>query len=249
VTDLLTTVLLLLAIGGIIAGMLGLLRRRGLRDAGPDGTGWFAAGLVSAFAVASLAPTGPAGIAAGAIVGIVFAVLAVLDATRIRSVVVGVLGAAGTVAVVPRLIADDCSPLPWYVRLGAVLFVATSAGIGLVAATLAGRLSGRSGLALFGAIEIVALLASPYGVSIVELGAAATIVACVVAALLGAAAAFAPGAVIGFAAFALTAASLVVSVTIGGPCDTRGSADGLVLPIAFTIAFALVRGVGRMLRR
>lgn len=209
---------------------------------GPEATAGVFAGLIGTLAVVQIATPAASGSGAalGAGCGVLFALLSGRLARRIRGVLLGVLGVAGSVAAVVGVLTAGCSALPFPVRLLTLLLVAIPAAITILAAALTGRLRLRSALAVFGVVEIVAFLSTPFGVSLVDTMAPAWMVACVAAGLLGAAAGVAPDLVIGLTGLGLSVATFVVGGTVGSGCSGMGIGQFLTIA-AYLVVFGLAR--------
>jgi hypothetical protein len=260
--SLLAAVLLLVCVVAIVAGVV--RRSRGPRpgDGGvaalgryraPSRTGGLVAGLVAACATASgvsaLGPAAPVAAATGAAVGILVAVVVGLRMPRLLGGVVGALGIVGIAGAASALLAPSCSPVPAWARVLALVVIAIAAAAGIVLRLLTGSFRPQSVLAVFGSARVVTFLASPFGVSLIELPVPTWVLCVGAAAVFGILAGLAPDFVIGVTALAISLASIAVAATLGTPCSTgAGMDDGLAL-VGFLVGYGAVRGVAGLLGR
>jgi len=258
-TDLIALLLLLVCLTGVMFFIVGAPRPggagRGLAGRpAPGGMGGIVSGLVAAVAGSGVAAALDLGLSAsllmGLLTGVLFAVLAVIGSADLRNVALGVYGAAGLATAVLALVTEaSCSPVPAGLRVIAAVLLGGLAAAGIIVRALSGRFRPQSILGVFGAVKVVTFLASPFGVSVLELPVAAWVVVIVAAAGFGLAAAAAPDLVIGLTALAVSFSTIVAAGTIGTPCGTSGNPDDLAVLLGFVAAYLVaggaVRAVGR----
>lgn len=216
----------------------------------PGGVGGIVSGLVAALAASGVVNgvgVGAGGAATtGALVGILFAVLSRFGPERATGITLGAFGGIGVVGgIVAFYSAGSCSVVPASARVATTMVIAVSAGVGIAIRVISGRFQPRSLLGVFGAFRVVTFLASPVGVSLVQLPLAAFFVSIIAAFLFGFAAGVAPDHVIGLTALAVSIATLSIAATVGTPCSA-GAQPGDVLVLAgFLVCYLLVRAVTR----
>ena len=97
---------------------------------------------------------------------------------------------------------------------------------------------------------MVTFLASPFGVSLLELPWGAWILALGSAIIFGLIAGLAPDLVIGLAAVAIAFASIAVGATIGTACSVGGQPDDLGVLVGYAAGYLITRFVAKgILRR
>lgn len=263
-TEFFALLLVLACVVGILLFMTGVLRARSRPAAtlggfasyhGPRQSTGVLGGLVGAVAVASAGSVVGAGSVSpavlGSILGVMFAVLRVTGAHRVFGWMLALCGLIGLGAAAIGLFASaGCSPITIPVRIAVLVLLAGCVVLGAVGAAVRARLRVRSVLAVFGAVRIVTFLASPLGISLVQLPWIAWAVAFGAAALFGFAAWMAPDFVIGTTALALSIGAIVAAATLGSPCSTGGDPAELLVVVAYLVAFGLVSvAAGGVLRR
>lgn len=218
-------------------------------------------GLVSALAVAQLA-VGADGLGAvsfgivGFGVGVTAALLTVSD--ELAGIVEWGFSLFGVVATLPALVVlvqgSDCPGgdiVPVGVRLLTAVLLVLCLIAGVVSRAAVGKVERLSGLAWFGAVEVLSFLQTPAGVDLFSLGAWRIVLVLVVAGLVGFAAAWMPGLVIGAAGISIALSQFVV-IDAGLGCGVpagSGLAAATVVFVPYTVAFVGMRLlVGRFRR-
>lgn len=236
-------------VGGAARGRSGLLAYRSPSTAGGAVSGVVAA--VMASSAANLAQLGGAtSVTIGAMVGVLFAILATIQSSLLLAIATAGFALLGAGAAVTGLFGGaSCSTVDLNVRIVALVILGGTAAIGIFAAIATGRFHLRSLLAVVGAVRVVMFLASPLGVSIVDLPAAAWIVACIGAALFGWLAGIAPDFSMGLCALVVGITALAASAAYGSPCTTGGDPGDLLTMAGFIACYALCRGLLRAVVR
>jgi hypothetical protein len=250
--DLLGPLLVLAAVVGVFAIMLGGLsriRRRPAFDFRPEDGGALAAGILIALSGAALlGPLGAgAGAVSGAMLGVLFAILRLLGKT-VFEIACGVLAVLATAALLLGFFSggegtgvDACTRSAGGTRGFAFAVMLLLAVAGGVLGTLKSGFTPTSPLAVFGAAEVIVFLAAPLGVDLASTGWLGWAVGGALAIMLGFAGAKYPSWVIGFAALGVGVATIATAVGFGTVCEAH-DLSGLLTAIGFLITYLLVTG-------
>lgn len=208
---------------------------------GPDDALGFPSGIVATLALiqglqlASRPPT-----AAFVVAGIVCAGLAVGPRLLAR-IAFSFIGAVGIFASVVQLVGDGgCTGVPLVWTLLGIAALAASAILGALGMLRKARRPRVGLLELFAVVEILSFLASPLGVSLLNLGTWQGWVVIAAAVVFGFLASVAPRMVVGLAAVAVGVASLGMGALVGNACGPSAGGGGLLGLLVFIVAYVVV---------
>jgi len=256
--ELVTALVVALVVAGILFFMVPRMRPSvsggGIGDYRQPGKGaGLAAGLMGAIGVSTLLNAGGASATNGVVIGASYGI-ATIVATRVSKTVagmlattgtgLGILGTAYTFVFVPAC--DWVQPIE---RIGAVLVVVVFSLIGVAVTVFDGQGRWMGVPAAFTAMSIVLFVASPFGVSMLDLPAAAWVVTIVAAVGLGVGAVLAPGLVVGLGGVAVAVTKLLTSAFIGTECLPGAHPEDLGTIVGFTVVCFLLSAALGVIRK
>lgn len=216
------------------AGLAGVLS--------PDSVRGFPGGIVAALAlIQGLGEFDSSPTAGYVIAALVCAVLANLRGL-LAGIAFEVFGAIGILASVASLVRDGtCTGQSLASTFIGIAVLALCALLGAVGMLFTGRRPGISLLSMFAVIEVLAFLASPLGVSLLNLQQWQGWAVVGAAMVFGFLASIAPAMVVGLAAVAVGVTTLGMGALVGTACGTANGADGLIGLLVFVIAYVILR--------
>ncbi len=225
------------------------LPQRGRPRKGMPSPGAFLAGGLVVVGLAQLALVPSDGVNPVTPFGAAVGVLAVFLTTggwlrRVAAWAFTVLGAVASLpAVVSLVTAPECgTQLPLVARLASAAMLAVFAVVGVVVAVISGRTNSLMGLGWFGAVEVLAFLQTPGGLSILDLGGWSMVAGPLAAAVLGFLGARRPELVIGAATVAILVSQIGLAESGLGCAIMPGAAERAVALVAvpYVGTFAVV---------
>lgn len=258
-SEYLAAVLVLVAMIGIMLLMVPGMRRwghvpktsvglAGLLD--PESARGFPRGIVGTIAlIAGLEHFDGVGVGGYVVAGLLCAALAAARGV-VAAIAFQVFGGIGLLAGVAAIVRDDsCTGLPLQWRIAGIVVLALCAALGATGMLLSGRRPKLSLLSVFAATEVLAFLASPLGVSLLNDATWQGWMVVGAAIAFGLLASVAPVAVIGLAAVAASVATLGMSALVGSACGAASDPAGIVGILVFIVAYVLIsRFAGRRSR-
>jgi hypothetical protein len=225
-------------------------RWRAIADyATPKSIGGLIGGGVATLAIGSVVPSASAG-AVGSGLGILLALLSARSVKRLRNGVLGLCGVVGITGTAYSFFnGSGCSTTPILLRIALIVFLTTTAVVGALAGIVRGRFTPSSVLALFGVATVINFVASPLGISLLELPWYAWPAALMVALVFGFGAGFAPDFTIAMSGFAIGLAVVGASAAVGSTCNVGSDPSRLILLVSYCAVYAISRTSIKLLTR